>query len=527
MGTSFHETVEQQKWLDRALIDQTIMKIYMELGHCDEKLTSTYQQLTVDMEAKKQRSRPLSSWASGALSSERKYKELMSRAKEYCDTVQKDTETSSPEKLKFYQTVKGVYDALCELEGMYQEEIDTFTKTAQETKKITAQYISHTLQKAKRFSNELKESKDQNVAENERWKTTQQIEWSERHHRFLTTLDRWIHSFTAYQNATIALISIHPTLKPKTAVFRGLAKEFRSILPNHHFVNTQQPQQHNVYKVHSNVHVTMMHETVDRDSDRPMTKRMWRVVSQWISLVTPIANEIREYRRSIQRKISAMESKSAEMKNKEELNHQIIRETHAEQEKYYQSITRAKKIEPEVLQNHQKIKMGLVELENRQRKASEERKKLNRELEFLIRLHKNTAVSPPENILESLSEEENQLMLQKTVIADVMERNQVQMTENHRYRVDRYIQGATEKISSDIGTLVKERDQLFAESLMRVNPDNMGGKEIISYFSNLEYVGKVLKEPMTQLQLFGLTYQALIDHYFSTIQKAIVGMNTN
>lgn len=518
MGTLFKKTAEQQKWLDRAKIDQTIMQIYIELGHNDEKLTSTYQQLTTDTEARKQQIRSLS-WASGVTSTQDEYKSLLNKAEEYCDALQKETESSSPEKLKFYQTVKQGLQALKDLELVFLEEIETFTKTANETKGITSQYVGHAIHKARVFSQELSEIKNARIAKNEQWKTSQQIEWSERHHRFLTTLDNWIQSFLTYQNATIALISIHKNLRSQTSVFRGLAKDFLAILPNNH------PAQGKY--MGNSVHSTMMHENTTRDSETPITKKMCRVMSQWISLLTPIAEEIREFRRKIKRKIEALESRVMEMKTKEELNNKMIRETHEEQARYYDSITHAKKIQPEIIQNHQIIKKGLVELEARQKRSLAERKRLEQELQSLIRLHKNTAVSPPDNILEQLSEEENQLMLQKAIIGEVLERNHSEMVEYCKNRVDHFLRETTEKIATDLGTVVMERDQLFSESLARVNPDNMGGKQIASFFSNLEYVGKVLKEDVSKLQLFRSAFQGLQNHYFVSIQKAIVEMNTN
>lgn len=516
MGSLFQQTAEQQKWLDRAKIDQTIMQVYIELGHNDEKLTSTLQQLTTDSEARKQKIRSLS-WASGVTSTQDEYKDLLQKAEEYCLALQKETESSSPEKIKFYQTVKQGLQALRDLESVFLEEIQTFTKTTNETKGITTQYVGHAIQKAQRFSQELTQTQNEAIAKNEQWKTSQQIEWSERHHRFLTTLDNWIQSFLTYQNATIALISVHKTLRSQTSIFRGLAKDFLAVLPNHHPAQQKYTNQ--------SIHSTMMHETSNRDGETPMTKKICRVMSQWIMLLTPIAEEIRAFRRKMKAKIGALESKVMDMKAKEELSNQMIREAHDEQAKYYNSITHAKKIEPTVIENHQKIKKGLLELEARQRRSIAERKKLEQELESLIRLHKNTAVSPPDNILEQLSEEENQLMLQRAIIGEVLERNHGEMMDHSKHQVDQFLRETTEKIATDLGTVMRERDQLFSESLARVNPDNMGGKQIASFFSNLEYVGKVLKEDAGKLQLFRSAFQALQNHYFVSIQKAIVEMN--
>lgn len=517
MGSLFKETAEHQPWLDRARIDQTVMQIYMELGQKDEKLTSTYQQVTNEAEARKQKIRSLS-WATGVTGSQAEYKDLIAKASEYCESLEKEVETS-PEKKRFYQNVKQGVQALNDLEKVYLQEIEIFSKISRETKSLCNQYISHVIEKTRGFVQGLTQMEHESNAKNEQWKTSQQIEWSERHHNFLTSLDNWIQSFLVYQNATIALISIHKDLKSQTSIFRGLAKEFNSVLPNNHPCQKRDSG--------FTLHATMLHEDQNRENNHATTKKICRIVSQWITLLTPIAEEIRLFRRKIRTKIGALESKVLDLKSKEDLTNKMIREAHDEQAKYYQSITMANKIEPTVIENHKVIKKGLIELESRQRRSITERKELEKELQSLIRLHKNTAVSPPENILERLLDEENQLMLQKTIIADVLERNREQMMEHRQHQNDQYLRETTEKVVNDLKTVMKDRDQLFSESLSRVNPENMGGKQFASFFSNLEYVGKVLKENNSQLQLFRTSFEALQNHYFISIQKAIVEMNSN
>ena len=91
MGSLFKETAEHQPWLDRAKIDQTVMNIYMQLGQRDEKLKSTYQQVTNEAEARKQKIRSLS-WATGVAASQLEYKDLIEKACEYSEELEKEVE---------------------------------------------------------------------------------------------------------------------------------------------------------------------------------------------------------------------------------------------------------------------------------------------------------------------------------------------------------------------------------------------------------------------------------------------------
>ena len=509
-GRTFQQTVENQKLIDELNIKKCIINVHLGMGNKDEKIILALQQVDSELQTIKQKMRTSAILVDPGSN----FALIINKCEAYCKDVQERFEMkddNTVDQQNFSKTIHRALETIKSLESTYVNEVKIFQTTALETKTILDQYVLYSEQKTMKLRSEMDEFERQSIAKNEQWETSEKIEWSERQHRFKDSLDQWIQQFLIYQNATIALISIHPTLRSRTSMFRSLREDFISLLLDRNNNNTNP--------------LSSMFSANNGSSDTLIATKICGVIGEWVSMVKPIIEDIVSYRKSIKDKIIALRSKIDDMKKKEELCVQMIKDTHSQEKRYFDSISHAKRIQQSTLDNHQMIKTGLIELESRQKKDFRNRKMTEQHLARMESLYKNTMINPPDNILEQLSEEENQLLLQKQVIGEVMSRNMNQMIETRNSKLDAFIHEMTNRIVSDYSNVLKDRDQLFSESLSRVNPDIIGGKEIGSFLSQLECTGKILGEETSKLILFKECTHSLQSYYFMNIQKCMVEMN--
>lgn len=530
-GDLFKQSVEHQKVIDKSRINQCVLRTYLSLGHSkDEQLNSTLQSIITDIEARKQKMGSLL-WSIETTQVQKPHEALFAECEAFTheieDKYKKEGDDEHDEKepsQKIVQMMKQAMLTLASLKDAYENESKTFAKTGYESKKVVDEYLLFAEQRTKNFALQQAELESNMNAKNVQWKTSQQIEWSERHHRFLSSLDQWIEDFRRYQVATIALISINKNTSSKTGTFRALAQEFEDLLPNRN--SAYHSQQHSSRPTF--VLSTMMmqgNESTMADEIEGRTEKICSIVSEWVSLVKPITEEIRSYRRGIRTKIQNLMDRIADMQAQEDLNTRMISKTAQQQQTYFDTISRATKLRDDARQTHRQIEQGLIELESVHRKNLEERRRLEQKLDRLERLIQNTNVPPPDDILKQLTEEENQLLLQKQMIHESVVRNEKGFHDHMKHQVDQFVQTTRDKIETDLASIVNGRDQLFGESLSRVNPENMGSKHIAAYLSTLEYAGKILAEDETKLSLFRFCAQALQSNFYTSCQKTIVALN--